>query len=77
MIQKIKKLTCLFELSILIGLITFFLTFLTTTIWQNNGISMGEILMLPFVGGFYLFLTTLIVNIIGINKVRKLVIINK
>jgi hypothetical protein len=77
MFQKIKKLIPLFELSILIGLITFFLTLLTTTIWQNNGISMGEILMLPFVGGFFLFLSILIINIIGINKVRKLVIINK
>jgi hypothetical protein len=77
MIPKIKKLIPLFELAVIIGIITFFLTLLTTTLWQNNGISMVEILMLPLVGGFYLFLTTLIVNIICINKVRELVVKNK
>ncbi|MEM0542914.1 DUF4199 family protein [Flavobacterium sp. j3] len=72
MIQKIKKIIPLVELGMLIGVITFLLTLLTTTLLQNNGISMGEVIMLPLIGGFYLFLTIIIVNIIGINKVRKL-----
>lgn len=70
--QKIKKEIPLIELGILIGVISFILTYLTTTIWQTKGISMGEAIMLPLVGGFYLFLSITIGNIIGINKVRKL-----
>ena len=74
--QKIKKEIPLIELGILIGVITFILTFLTTTLWQNDGISMGETILLPLIGGFYLFLSIIIFNIIGINKVRKLIIKN-
>ena len=76
MIQQIKKNLATIELGILIGLFTFLLTLLTTTIWQNNGISMGELIMLPLIGGFYLFLTTIVINIIGINKIRRLEIKN-
>lgn len=72
MIQKIKKEILTIELGVLIGLITFTLTLLTTFFWQGNGFTMGETLMLPLIGGFYLFVTTIIVNIIGINRVRKL-----
>ncbi len=76
MIQQIKKEMPLIELGVLIGLFTFLLTLLTTTVWQNDGISMGELIMLPIIGGFYLFLSMIIVNIIGINKVRKIIVKN-
>lgn len=74
--QKIKKTIPLIELGLLNGVITFLLTLLTTTFWQNEGISMGETIMLPLIGGFYLFFAILLVNIIGINKVRRLNIKN-
>ncbi|WP_396147807.1 hypothetical protein [Flavobacterium sp.] len=76
MIQKIKKEKALIEIGFLIGVVTFLFTLLTTTLWQNDGISMGETIMLPLIGGFYLFLSIIIVNIVGINKVRKLAIKN-
>lgn len=76
MIQIIKKQLPLIELGMLIGVITFTLTLLTTTLWQNDGISMGEGIMLPFIGGLYLFLSIIIINIVGINKVRKVAIKN-
>jgi len=72
MIDKIKKVIPLLELGMLVGVITFLLTLLTTTLWQFDGISMIELIMLPLVGGFYLFLSIIVVNIVGINKVRKL-----
>lgn len=72
MTEQNKKIMPLIELGIIIGSFTFILTVLTTTFWQSEGISVGETIMLPFVGGFYLFLVTLIVNIIGVNKIRRL-----
>lgn len=76
MIQKIKREMPLIEIGFLIGVVTFLFTLLTTTLWQNDGISMGETIMLPLIGGFYLFLSIIIVNIIGINKVRKIIVKN-
>lgn len=72
MIQQIKKSIPTIELGVLIGILTFLLTVLTTTFWQNNGISLGELVMLPLIGGFYLFITTMFINVIGLNKIRRL-----
>jgi hypothetical protein len=66
-----KKIMPIIELGIIVGAITFILTIITTTFWQSEGISVGETIMLPLVGGFYLFFTILTVNIIGINKIRR------
>ena len=68
--KKIKPFT---GIGILIGLITFFLTFLTTFYMNYGNLSIIEISLLPLTGGFFFFFS---LTFIGINQLNKINIEN-
>ena len=68
-----KKTKPFISTGILIGLITFFLTFLTTFYMNYDNLSLLEISLLPLIGGFFFFFT---LTFIGVNQLNRINIEN-
>ena len=68
-----KRIKPLISISVLIGLITFFLTFLTTFYMNYDNLSIVEISLLPLIGGFFFFFS---LTFIGVNQLNKINIEN-
>ena len=70
--EQLKKIIPLFETGAIIGVITFVLTIISTTLVQRGGISLNETLLLLVITGFYLLLAIVFTCPSAINKFRKI-----
>ena len=55
---------------ILIGFITFFLTFITTFYLNYDNLSLIEVSLLPFIGGFFFYFSLTFISINQLNKIN-------
>lgn len=62
----------LLNVGVIIGFISFFLTFLTTFSLQMDKMSIIKISFLPLIFGFYYFFTFIISSVISLNKINSI-----
>jgi len=66
----LKKTSPYISNGILIGFITFFLTFITTFYLNYDNLSLIEVSLLPFIGGFFFYFSLTFVSINQLNKIN-------
>ncbi|QKX06714.1 hypothetical protein HN014_17925 [Aquimarina sp. TRL1] len=62
-----KQLVYVIETGILVGVSLFSLTFLTTFLWQINGLNTRELVLLSVIAGVYLIVLTVLINYVRLN----------
>lgn len=67
--KKLNKWMPVIESGIIVGAITFLLTFITILYWQGNGLNDVELTLMSVLAGFILLLSQIIVNI-TVNRKR-------
>lgn len=65
-----KKTSPYISNGILIGFITFFLTFITTFYLNYDNLSLIEVSLLPFIGGFFFYFSLTFISINQLNKIN-------